>query len=848
MATSVRYGIAAIVIAAAVVLLFWGLLFPRDPEVIYPWSSDAWGHLIKAEYLREQIDLGNYYPDMFPAWYSGQQMLRYYAPLPYYILVGIRDLTGSIWTAGNLFMALCALFGSLSFLLFARRIGLFWAVVGGVLFLMLPDNLRVMFAEGNMPRVLATGLLPLAFFLLLNLVERGGRGRDFVSVGVVMGLIVLSHAMMAAIFLLGLGLYVIVYWLTVRGHPRLIALGAVALGSGLFVSAWWLLPSLTGGITELNQAAASEAVATFPMSVVLNPGLRAGDKEIFYVGLALITLPMLAFPLWGRLEPWSRALVIVALFMGLISTTLVNDIWKALPFNSLFWPLRFMSFAGFALLVAAIDVARTVFSMGSTRERRLLRFAALAIPLLLFADFWPSASLAHARERPEDITRAAQDLRELDGWRVATADLSRLGSAPSMLFTTEGGREQVFGWAFQGSITAPLIARINQAMGQEHIVYAVSRFERLGADDIVYLPTSEISIEFGQGLLDAGYEVTATHGRVRIYHRDGRPRAVRVPMRVLGIGDGANNLALLFPEVSVGSSTNINDYDPEFLDQFEVLVLSRFTYDQRKAAEDVIVDFVSGGKRVILDLTGAPLDALSRQPKFLGIYGEALLEIGQARTIIEGVLSPLLPFTDEYGPWRGVTPQGTQEVIVPFEYPAARGVAIGRNTYGEGSVDFLGLNLIFHAAITSDPLAIRLLEPLVGAEAGARPEDETVPLVDYQAGEDGYHFEVTTPRDEWLLFPMAYHSGTSVTVDGTVVQTVGMETLTLAHIPAGTHRVHIRSDETGVYLVGRAATVVGVLVLIGYVLARVVRRPSFLRWPGRSAGHRPPDSRGVTTS
>jgi len=839
--------VAAVVIVAAAALLFWGVLFQRDPEVIYPWSSDAWGHLIKAEYLREQMDLGNYYPDLFPAWYSGQQMLRYYAPLPYYLLVGVLAVTGSIWTAGNLFMVLCALLGSLSFLLFARRIGFFWAVVGAILFLMLPDNLRVTYAEGNMPRVLATGFLPLAFYFVLNLMERGGRRRDFVGVVVVVALVVVSHAMMAGIFVLGLGIYVVVYWIVVRGHPRLVALGAVALGTGMIVSAWWLLPSLTGGITELNQAAASEAIATFPINVVFNPGLRAGDKEIFYVGLALIALPLLAFVLWRRLEPWSRALVIVALLMGLISSTLINDIWKALPFNNLFWPLRFMSFAGFALLFVVMDLARTLFSMGSTRERRLLRFAALALPLLLFVDFWPSVPLVHTRERPQDVADVAADLRELDGWRVATADLSRLGSVPSMLFTTEGGREQVFGWAFQGSITAPLIARINQAMGQEHITYAVSRFERLGADDIVYLPTGEISVEFGEGLLDAGYEVVASHGRVRMYHKDGWPRAVHVPMRVLGIGDGANNLALLFPEVIVGSSSNVNDYDPEFLDQFDVLVLSRFTYDARKKAEDVIVDFVSGGKRVIVDLTGAPLDALSREPKFLGIYGEELLQMSQARTVIGGVLSPLLPFTDEYGPWRAVTPQGTDEVIVPFEYPAARGVAIGRNRYGDGHVDFLGLSLIFHAVVTNDPLAIRLLEPLVGLQVGARPDDRTVPLASYDAQEDGYRFEVTTERDEWLLFPMAHHTGTAVMVDGAEVETVGIETLTLAHIPAGTHRVHILSNETRVYLIGRAATGVGVILTIGYVIAGFVRRPSFLGRLRTQADTRRSDSPEATT-
>ncbi len=250
---------------------------------------------------------------------------------------------------------------------------------------------------------------------------------------------------------------------------------------------------------------------------------------------------------------------------------------------------------------------------------------------------------------------------------------------------------------------------------------------------------------------------------------------------------------------------------------------------------------------MVVDLTGAPLDALSREPKLLGVYGEELLQMSQARTIIEGVLSPLLPFTDEYGPWRAVTPQGTDEVIVPFEYPAARGVAIGRNRYGDGHVDFLGLSLIFHAVVTNDPLAIRLLEPLVGMQAGTKPIDRTVPLVGYEAREDGYRFEVTAERDEWLLFPMAHHAGTAVMVDGAEVETVGIETLTLAHIPAGTHRVHILSNETRIYLIGRAATGVGIILTIGYVIAGFVRRPSFLRRLRTQTDAGPPGSRGVAT-
>ena len=78
MGTRVQTSIAAGVILVAALILYQGIIFPRDEEKIYPWSSDNWGHLIKAVYLREQIAQGVWYPDLFPEWYSGQQMLRYF--------------------------------------------------------------------------------------------------------------------------------------------------------------------------------------------------------------------------------------------------------------------------------------------------------------------------------------------------------------------------------------------------------------------------------------------------------------------------------------------------------------------------------------------------------------------------------------------------------------------------------------------------------------------------------------------------------------------------------------------------------------------------------------------------
>jgi len=158
------YTVAILIIVVVTLALYAEVVFPRDPNVIYPWSSDTWGHLVKAVYLREQISEGIWYPDLFPEWYSGQQMLRYFPPITYYSLVGLSEFTGNIYMAGNYLLFITAVIGGVSVLLFAPRIGLGWATVGGIFFVIFPDNVRVAFAEGNLPRIISTALLPAAFF------------------------------------------------------------------------------------------------------------------------------------------------------------------------------------------------------------------------------------------------------------------------------------------------------------------------------------------------------------------------------------------------------------------------------------------------------------------------------------------------------------------------------------------------------------------------------------------------------------------------------------------------------------------------------------------------------------
>ncbi|MCI0841730.1 MAG: hypothetical protein J4N64_08135 [Chloroflexi bacterium] len=824
---------AALFITAISFLIYWDVLWPADPSLRYPWSYDSWGHLIKAEYLQEQIATGTWYPDIFPQWYNGQQMLRYYAPLPYYALVGLLPAAGDVFVAANWFLFIAALFGGLSMLLYARRYGPTFAMFGGVLLVLMPDNIRVAFAEGNLPRVFAAALLPAAFFCLLNVLTADRRrGYWFAGLAGMTALVVLSHAMMGAIFAACFSLFVVVYWLTGKANSRYVLQGLLGIFTGVLLSSWWLLPSLTGGITELNVEAATEALAKFPWNVAFNPSVRQYDKEALYVGLTFLLTLSLGWVYWKHLDGVMRAMLIVGVVTLTISSTLVSGLYSALPLSHLFWPLRFMTFSGFLLVLLTVALISTTWGLSGRGRRSFGRFAAVGIVALMLLDFWQSASLVVTAPAPEEITHVAELLEGSSGWRVATADLSLLGSSPSYLFSTGTGREQVFGWAYQGAATAPLLASINQAIEKGFAAYALDRLDRLGSDDIVVLKTTSesryhVSEEFREALPDAGYELTYRGRRLELYQRQGGPRAYRVDTRVFAVGSGAQNVSLVFPEILVGSDTALDSYSVEFLSQFDTLILAGFNWRSRGVAEDMVRQLAAGGQRIVIDLTGTPPDLLVRIPRFLDVYGERILLYDPPRLDSvydlggQGRGALLQPFDSEIRPWQAYVPQGLEHKSVTFDFQGAQAVAVGTKDVGQGSVTFLGLNLMFHSVLTGDPVAIDVLERELGVKAHRRPDFGVVSLDDYRAGQSGYRFSMDIPEDGLYLLPIARHTGTALFANGNRIPTLTVDTLMLAELPRGRLDVEVRSLKTPVYAAGMATTLVGALITLMMLLPGV---------------------------
>jgi hypothetical protein len=142
---------------------------------------------------------------------------------------------------------------------------------------------------------------------------------------------------------------------------------------------------------------------------------------------------------------------------------------------------------------------------------------------------------------------------------------------------------------------------------------------------------------------------------------------------------------------------------------------------------------------------------------------------------------------------------------------------VGYNTYGEGKVWFVGLNLPYHAVQSRDPLAIQLLSALLQLEPETPAEYTQVPLYGYQAGPSGYRFAYQLEESQALFVPVAHHPGMIVKVDGEPVKNYSYERLLVFDAPAGKRSVEVSVQKSSIYSIGWLVSGFALFALFGIV-------------------------------
>lgn len=816
-----QYLLAAALVLSLSLLVYQQILWP-PVEKRFPWGSDSWGHLFKAEMLYEQIQQGNYYPQFTEYWYNGVQPFRYWAPLPYYALAALRGLCGDIFTAGNLYIYLCALLGGLSWLLLSRRMGLWPAVMAAVAWLLWQDNVRVAFSEGNLPRVLATALLPLLFALFLHIVTRPKSYGAIIAVILGLQLTLLCHAMIAAVYCISLALFAVFLWVFQGCCVNSITRGILALVLGIFSSSWWLLPSLTGGITGIDAQAVKEIVQFVPAHISLSPLYRFKNIETFYWGISLITFLLICLITWKSKPAWAKSLAVCGLILLVITFPLFRAIYLVFPLTHLLWPLRFSSFGALAIIASGLT-----FEPEGKRQRWLQSSSITGLLLIFMSAFLlvdcliSFRLLAHTGTMPFTIIQAGKFLKDDPGWRVATIDLSRLGSAPSFTFSEMAGLEQVFGWAWQGAVTSRNIMLLNTGIEKQYYPFLFRSCVDLGATDLVVKEDVIIDTEaFYKTAAIAGYQKRNAFGDVSVWRGIDRPYLVGKNPRCLVIGKYAGTIALQFPEVEMALSPRIDDYTLDQLERYPMLILSGASWNSKKQAEELIIGYALSGGRVFIEMAGMPPNVLAKEPEFLGIYGEPVSIREEIEVRGKDVRVILPPPWQKEGEWMAYVPIGLDEVELEFSYYGNQAPVLGYKMINGNKIWFLGANLSYHAFQSEYPESIQLLHNIFGLNT-EYAGDTILPLLDYEASEEGYRMSYHLEQDAEMIVPISLIDGLVVKLDGNKIEAGNYENLLKLYLPAGTHRLEIMIEKTAVFTWGKYLSLfTALLVLIAFIRHR----------------------------
>lgn len=811
--------LSALVILVFVAATYRALLLAR-PGTAFPFGCDTWGHLFKADYLSRQIGAGNSWPTLVPWWYNGLELFRHWPPLPIYVLVGLQRLTGDIFVAGAWLVPLAAAVGGLSWLLYARRLGWLAALAAGLAWAVWPDNVWVGLFDGNLPRVIATALLPLAFLTFLDSLEMKHWPWSGLGFVILLQLIILSHAMVGAMVCVAFGAFCLLYWLSYGTNVLSVARGAALLGLGVLSSAWWLLPSLTGGITSISPEATRESLS---QGGFFSPH----DPRTFFIGIASVALIAAVVATWKRRRAVSKALAVCAVLGVLITIPWVVPLYLTLPLSHLMWPTRFTSLTALALLLSFLAWAPDEAPGRGVRLRQWV--SAGAVLAVTLGNLLGTASLMHTGGQDPSLAALSRELAQRrPGWRVALFDESRLTSEASFALSDPGGREQVFGFAYQGAATGPGLVLMNTALEHRDYAYAIDRAWQSGATDLV-AATSWISTrDFAGAAAAAGFGAPSKYGQLWLFSKPSPPQAFVSPYRIVAIGQLAGIASMLFPAVETGRP-RLDTYSEAELARYDTVFLTGVQWESRQRAEDLIRAYVGGGGRVVVDLTRFPKGILNDRPSFLGVNGERVT-IPEMPEMTRGEDTlRLQPLSKEFDPWVAMVPQGLDEVDISFSYYGQPAAVLGTKRLAGGDVTFVGMNLPYHAYLTRDPEALRLLAGLLGAEPGAVLSRTAMPLDSYRASAAGFSFSLTVPADaagQPVILPFAATDSLRVRVDGAEVKASSVENLIAITPGPGLHAIRFEAGPPPLAGVSSFVSIVTGLLMVAYVATRQVRAPA----------------------
>jgi len=670
----------------------------------YPLGSDVYGHLYKTNTLYREICNGNFFPIYNKNWYSGSELFRYSSPLVYYIICFFMLFTsGDIYSAFVIFLFFIYAIGGLGWLMFGRREGnIKLSVALGMLYMVLPDNIRIFYEEGNVARMMFTMLLPWIFYFVFDYLYYN-RKRALIGLNILLVISVATHIMVS--IMLGISIMIVCIFYSIFNKEIRRELGLlfdVALGyaeAGVV-----FVPGIIDSVVGENPTAAVEKTTSWSQAILISLNFfgRFNGLDIFYFGLSLFLLIIIGLISMRRRTATCFATGF-AIFMG---TSLI-----ALPILSV------VSLDNSEWVIRVVPVAEVVVLVGVLYWKQLNKKAIIVILVALAIDSAISVGyIANNREtikekeiRLENDGLLSEAIDIVDN-RLAVMDLNLWESYPSYALTKDNRNvDCLIGWDDQGVFTTKEIVNLNDAFNEGFYYYVFDRLYIYGCDTVTVNREAVINDLFEGRMIEAaqskGYEVVSSNDTAILFKNSrvcGQYGIIENYDNVC-IGESAEYISYLYPSFYKLKDESLDDYSFEDLKQYKKIFLSGPTYTDKNHAEELVRQLSDAGVKVYIDMNNLQDEKSIGRNSFLGVVAQPITFTDAFPVIEKSNGSQFkLPFhSEKYGAWRTVYFTNLETVTRKTQYSKGKYLDYLGKSPNE-NITFIGLNLVYYCKESPD--------------------------------------------------------------------------------------------------------------------------------------------------
>lgn len=693
----------------------------------YPAGSDTYCHLYRADVILSNISSGNWFPLYDPGWYNGVEIMRYWGPLPLYVLAFTQWVGGNMFAGYIGYIGLLFVVGAIGWMMFGYRLDRWWlGVFVGAIWFFLPENMKVIFYDGNMPRALINAFSPLMICFIYDLAKQK-KAIHMVKLSLLFMAISFCHIGSTIILVAVLLIYLLVYS-KVNGEFKTMGSVVLCIISGMMLSGIWMMPSFHGSGAGGSNNQVMEGFFQDAL-ISLNPMPAWNGQTLFYFGLSLFVLCVMGLVLGNKktLPGFATGLIIF-----LLTTNSAYDILSKLPFSSYLWMMRFVSTA-LTFVMAALLL-----------WKGLKRQFVWILCLILLLDCAPTMRYLHSGSANISTVEQKNEARgeemllnrakEITNQRMTVFDLSGYGAfAPYYAAGVERKVPYMFGAGWEGARTAENIVMLNTAVETGCYDYVFDRCIEMGTDTLVFvisnLQNEENDIEALMASGERfGYTVVEQNEQNILMHKE-TPDCFGVvsDYPYLAIGNAADEIALLYPAFEEGKSDNLSEYEYEELAEYDIIYLSDFTYDNKQQAETLLSDLAKAGTRVYIDMNKIPVDKKTNLQEIFGVSVQSIT-YNNSFPVIEymGQSYKTSGFPENYKEWKANYLIGLDKVTGLGDINGKELAFAG--TGSEENITFLGYNFVYYTELTNDTVAKQLLNAVFLVDAQEYPSRELVEL------------------------------------------------------------------------------------------------------------------------